>query len=147
MSEKALKALVGTLTGLVLIWLLVTFLPQGEGGAGSASPTLSSFFDGVTPEGVSGVLFQGPEDAARVELRRMEGRWMVNGFRADSGAVERFWEALQGATLGDLVASNPDNHPRMGVAADSAWTLEIEMGEETRALLVGKGGNLSLIHI
>jgi hypothetical protein len=75
-----------------------------------------------------------------MELRRQEGRWTVNGFAADSAVVAGFWNAVEEAEVRDLVGSNPANHPRLGVAADSAWTLVLELGEEDRALLVGKAG-------
>jgi hypothetical protein len=41
---------------------------------------------------------------------------------------------------GELVASNPDNHARMGVAADSTWTLSWDVDGTTHTLLVGKSG-------
>jgi hypothetical protein len=55
--------------------------------------------------------------------------------------VARFWEAMDQAEVGDLVASNPENHRRMGVAPDSAWTMEIEISDVTRSILVGNPGS------
>jgi hypothetical protein len=140
MSERALKALLGTLVGLLILWVAVSFLPRGDGGPSGPSGELSAFFEGVTPEGVTAMRFIGPGEE-RVELKRMEGSWHVNSFRADSGTVARFWEAVGQAEVGDLVASNPANHSRLGVAEDSAWTFEVELPAGSRSLLVGKGGS------
>ena len=65
----------------------------------------------------------------------------MNGFRADSGSVARFFQTLEDAEIDDLVATNPANHARMGVAADSASTLELEVGGATRTLLFGREGS------
>lgn len=140
MSEKGLKVLLLTLVGLVVVWLLVSVIPRGGSGPEGASSALATFFEGVTAEGVSAVRFSQAGDAGQVELRRTEGAWKVNGFRTDSGTVARFWDAVAEADIGDLVSTNPTNQARMGVSADSAMTLELEMASGTRALLVGKGG-------
>ena len=60
MSAKALKALMGTVAGLVILWLAVSYFPRGDRGPGGPSETLATFFDGVTPEVVSPVECDGP---------------------------------------------------------------------------------------
>lgn len=140
MSERALKTLLVVCAGLFLVWLAVSFVPRGNGGAVEPSDALASFFDGVTPEAVSTVRFRGPGDASPVELERLGGEWRVNGFRADSANVARFWEAMAAAKVGELVGSNPANHSRLGVGADSAWTFDLDLEGGPRSLLVGKGG-------
>jgi len=42
--------------------------------------------------------------------------------------------------VGDLVATNPANHERMGVSADSARTVELDVAGATRALMFGDEG-------
>jgi hypothetical protein len=140
MSERALKALLGTLVGFCILWAAISFFPRSEGGAEGPSGELSTFFEGVTAEGVTAVRFIGPGEEI-LELKRVGGSWQVNSFRADSGTVARFWEAVGEAEVGDLVASNPANHPRLGVTTDSAWTMEVQLPAESRSLLVGKGGS------
>lgn len=140
MSEKGLRVLLGTLAGLLAIWLAVSVIPGGGGGPEGASGALTAFFDGVSAEGVSAVRFSQAGDAEPVELRRTEGAWKVNGFRTDSGTVARFWDAVGEAGVGDLVSTNPANQVRMGVSGDSVMTLELETASGTRTLLVGKGG-------
>lgn len=141
MSERALKALAVAVVSLGLIWFAVSFLPGGGGGTAGPMGALATFFDGVTPESVSDLRIQGPEGSEEVGLRRESGEWRVNGFRADSGTVARFWEALQSAEVGDLVASNPGNHARMGVSADSAWRMDLELAGGPRSILVGSPGS------
>jgi hypothetical protein len=140
MSEKGLKALLGTLAGLVIVWLIVSVVPRGGSGPDGATGALASFFDGVSAEGVSAVRFYAPETPGGVELLRSEGAWKANGFRTDSGTVARFWDAMGEAEVGDIVSTNPANQARMGVSTDSAMTLELEMPSGARTLLVGKGG-------
>jgi len=139
-SEKGLKLLAITVAVLCVLWLAVNFLPRGGAGAGGPSEALSSFFAGVTAESVTALRFQGPGGEDAVELKPLAGRWTVNGFAADSGAVARFWEAAEEAEVGDLVGSNPENHPRLGLSQDSAWTLSVVTAEGSRTLLVGKSG-------
>ncbi|MGW8264916.1 MAG: DUF4340 domain-containing protein [Longimicrobiales bacterium] len=140
MSEKGLKALIGLVAVLCTMWATVTFLPRGGGTPGAPPEALSSFFAGVTPEAVSTVRFQSPGDGDRLVLTRRGPDWTINGFRADSGTVAGFWDALGAAEVGDLVGSNPGNHPRLGVSPDSAWALEVEMAEGARTVLIGKSG-------
>jgi len=142
MSERGLKTLAVALLVLLVLWGLVSFF-GGRGGRGApeASEALTGVFQGLTPETVDEVRFEGPGGETQVVLRKDEGGWTVNGFAADSARVAGLWNALQEATVDGLVASNPDNHDRMGVSADSAWTLEVDIGAETRTLLVGDAGS------
>jgi hypothetical protein len=139
-SARALKALFGTVAGLFILWLAVSFLPGGGGKSPRSSEAVAAFFQGVTPESVSTIRITGPQDSAAVEVSRSGGTWTVNGFRADSANLARFWEALDGSEVGDLVAANPANHTRLGLSGDSAWTLELEVGAGSRTLLVGGPG-------
>ncbi len=141
MSEKRLKALVTAVAILFLVWLGVSFIPSGSGGPPEASGALAGFFEGVTPEAVTAVRLQGPGGQAPVELRRVDGGWTVNGFRADSALVAGFWTSLENAEVGSMVASNPDNHSRLGVSQDSTWQVKLELPAGSRTLFVGKPGS------
>ncbi len=141
MSEKRLRALAYIVATLTLLWVVIALLPGG-GGGGSAPPgTLSGFFRGVEAETVSTVRVVGPGGGDSLELSRRLGEWTVNGYRADSGSVARFWDAMGKAEVRDLIGSNPENHPRFGLDPDSAWSLELVAGEKARRLLIGKAGN------
>jgi hypothetical protein len=141
MTGKGLKVLAAALGVLVAAWLLVSLLQErGAGGARDPSPALAGFFSGVTPQGVEEIRLRGPGAAEPVVLRGSEGRWTVNGFAADSSAVAGFWSTVAGAAVGARVAANPDNHARLGVHADSAWALEVQLPGEVRTLLMGNPG-------
>jgi hypothetical protein len=137
MSERTLKQLVGALVVAVAVWLVVS-LVSGGGGSIGASGEAAEFFEGIAVSSVDAARFTSV--AGSTELRRLDGRWTANGFPADSGTVARFLEALADMRLGDLAATNPSNHARMGVSDDSATTFEIDLAGATRALLVGKQG-------
>lgn len=137
MSERTLKQLVGALAVVAGLWLVAS-LVTGGGGAIDAPTALSETFDGVDATSVTAVRFIQPEDT--VELRPDAGRWRVNGWQADSGNVARFFAAIAETSVTDLMATNPANHDRMGVSADSARTLEIDIDGATRSLVVGHEG-------
>lgn len=139
MSEKTLRQLVGALAVVVAIWLIVSFV-SGVGGGGSiaASGEITRFFQGVDGESLESARLTRREEA--ISLERAEEGWRVNGFPADSGSVSRFLAAVDEAEVRDLVASNPQNHDRMGVSDDSATVVELTAAGSTRTMLVGKSG-------
>ncbi len=47
---------------------------------------------------------------------------------------------MGGAPVARLVARNPDNHARMGLALDSAFSLSFEVIKESRTILIGNPG-------
>ena len=143
MSEKTLRIVVGIAVLLVAAYALTamvggsTSADRGDAGRALVRALASA------REGLAGVRIVGPEPGDSVELVRGEdGTWTVNGKPADSAAVARLEEALEGARVGHLAARNPDNHARLGVAADSTWRLELRRsgrGEPVR-LFVGNNG-------
>ncbi len=138
MSERTLKQLVGALVLVVAMWSIATLLSSGGGGVPSTAGEIAAVFDGVSEASVTEVRMIGA--SGEVVLAGGAGAWTVNDLRADSGTVTRFWNVVTGLGVGDLVASNPANHGRMGVADGSAATLEIDVGGETRVLVVGDQG-------
>jgi hypothetical protein len=138
MSEKALKQLVGALAVVVVLWGAATLLSRSGGGSIGAGGDVAAFFDGVDAGSVTGARILRPGDTLR--FGRQGQDWSVNGFRADSGSVARLFQTLEDAEVGDLVATNPTNHDRMGVSVDSARTLELQIGGATRSMLFGDEG-------
>lgn len=138
MSEKTLQRLIGALAVVVVLWLAATFVSRARVGSTEAGADVAAFFEGVDADGVSEARILRPTDTIR--LTRNGDAWRANGFQADSGSVARFFEALRDAETGDLVATNPANHERMGVSADSARTLELDVGDSTRSMLFGHDG-------
>ncbi len=141
MSARTLRALLGVLGGAAAIWLVV-FLLADRASESEAGPVLegpiASFFEGVDSSTLTAARFT--RLGATVELRRVGDRWEVNGFRGDSGSVSRFFVTLGESRVESLAATNPTNHARMGLDADSAPRLELEVGGATRTLLMGLDG-------
>jgi hypothetical protein len=137
MSERTLKGLVGALAVALGLWVVATFVSGGSGSI-AAPGDVAGFFDGADGNTVQAVRIVGP--AETIDLQRNEGRWSVSGFPADSAAVTRLVEGIARASIGELVAANPDNHRRMGVSSDSTTTLEIDVDGEVRELYVGDTG-------
>lgn len=137
MSEATLKKLVGALVVASAVWLIMAIFSRGSGSI-SAGAEVSSFFEGTGGTAIGAVRMAGPRGT--VELRREGDAWTANGFPAAEETVVRLLAEVELATVGDLVASNPANHDRMGVSPDSAITLEISVDGTPRTLLVGKSG-------
>lgn len=137
MTESTLKRLVGALVVVSGLWLLSEAMSGGSGSI-AASGEMAALFDDLDPETLEAVRMTRADTT--VELRRSADGWTANGFPADSAAVARFLDELATAEVGDLAATNPANHARMGVSADSAARLELVGAGDTRALLVGDAG-------
>lgn len=137
MSERTLKQLVGALTVVVGVWIVGTLFSGGSGSI-AASGSISNVFDGL--DGVSLQSMRMVNEGSSVELTRSGDGWTANGFPADPAAVSRLLDILPDLEIGDLTASNPDNHDRMGVSVESAVTVTFTVGGDERALLVGKSG-------
>jgi len=140
MSEQALKRLVGALVILVALWGITSLISSDGSGSRAAAGEVAGVLDGVSETSVERVHMTTL--AGSVDLVRTDGTWRVNDFPADSGTVAGFWRVATGLAIGDLVATNPDNHERMGITDGAAWTVEFIVGGEARTLLVGGQGPL-----
>ena len=137
MSEQALKRLVGALVVVSGLWLLSEVVSDGSGSI-AASGEMVALFDDLDVEALQTIRMSRGDST--VELSRSDGVWTANGFPADSAAVARLLAELEQAEVGDLAATNPANHARMGVSADSAARVELVVDGETRTVLVGDAG-------
>jgi hypothetical protein len=134
-----LKRLVAALGAVAAIWLVVFLVSGRDGGeAPEISGPVATFFEGVDSSNLDAARFIRTQDT--VELRNVGGAWVVDGFRSDSGAVARFFETLAETEVIDVAATNPSNHARMGLDADTAAAMEIEQDGSTRRVLVGLDG-------
>ena len=140
MSEQTLKKIFATLGVLVVLWGLSSLLSgRGSGGSSTSDGGVATALAGLDGTSVESVRIDGP--LATLTLERDAGAWTVEGYPADSAAVERLWDALADSKVSGVVASNPANHERMGVSPDSAWTLDLtRAGGEVSSILIGKSG-------
>jgi hypothetical protein len=138
-SEQTLKRILGALGILVVTWLISSLL-SGRGGAeATADGGIAALLERLDETTVSAVRIVRPGQT--VSLQRSGNAWTVNGNVADSSAVSRIWNALAEAEVGGVVANNPRNHERMGLSADSAWTVDFTLADGGMAsVLLGKVG-------
>lgn len=139
MSTRTLTRLLATAGVLVALWLLITLISRAGGsGQPPASDDWSAFLASLTPDSVTSVTI---DDDGEVRVLAKQGdTWTIDGFPSDSATVARFWTNLADASAGEIVARNPDNHARMGVAEDSTLAVTFAVGGEDRTLLVGNEG-------
>lgn len=138
MSDVTLKRLVGALAIAIAVWAVAALLSRGGGSIG-ASGGIAEVFADLDRESITRVHVTTPDGT--MELRRDDETWHANGFEADTSTIGRLLAAIATTEVGDLAAANPSNHARMGVSADSAVTLELEVDGVTRTVLIGDQGS------
>lgn len=138
MSARTFKQLVAALLVVAISWGLASLFSRGGGDSIAATGEIATFFDGVNESSISAVRMAG--GAGEIELLPSGDSWTVNGWAIDSGSVTRFFDTLEEAQVGDLVAANPANHRRMGIATDNASRIELEVDGLSRTLLMGTQG-------
>ncbi len=136
MSEKTLRMALYCLVAVTALYVAVTLLGGGGNGSVAADPALAEAFGEMAGESHTRFDIAGPRDTVRLE-REVDG-WTVNGFKADSSAVSRFLRAVDEVEIATVAATNPANHGRLGVTADSAWALAAGDGP---TVLLGNTGN------
>jgi len=137
MTERMLKQLVGAFAVMAAIWILTNLVGPGSGSI-KATGEVSRLFDGLGTGELESASFvyRGEE----VALTRKPEGWQVNGYPADPVMIARFSDALRDLRVGDLTASNPANHDRMGVSVDSAVAVTMTTDLTDRAFLLGYAG-------
>lgn len=138
MTRRTLIRLTLAAGGLLALWLLASLLPIGSSVPAAGPDDWSAFFGTLRPESTTSVRIEGP-DGART-LSRDGATWTIDGFPADSGTVARFWAAVSDTTPPELVARNPANHARMGLAVGSASVMAFASDGDTLRLLLGDEG-------
>ena len=136
MSEKTLRMSLYCLGALAVLYGGTMILRGGGNGAEAADTALAEAFAELGRVSHTHFEIAGPRSTIRLD--KEAGGWTVNGFEADSGAVARFLRAVDEVEIASVAATNPANHGRLGVGADSAWALATEEGP---AVLLGKTGN------
>ena len=135
MSEKTLRACIYTLVAVGALYLVVTLARGDGGGTRSVDSGLADALEEIAAGPHADFTIEGPEETIRLELD--PGAWTVNGFEADSSAVERLIRAVEEVEVSGIAGTNPANHARFGLTADSAWTFT---AGEAPPILLGKNG-------
>lgn len=142
MSETTLKRIVIFVAILVFGYGLVAIVRSGleSDGDGEAGDTeLGRVLSELEVESVEEVLLVDEGDTVR--LAREDRGWTVDGYRADSARVARFWRSLAKQDVGNPVARNPANHSRLGVAEEQASSLVLRTADgEEHVILLGDSG-------
>ena len=140
MSNRTLIRLLAVAGGLVGIWLLVTFLSGRPEPVPEATSEWSTLLGGLTSGTVSSIVIEDSMGTRVLQSEEGGSRWRIDGFETDPAVVTRFWSAMGDAYVSDVVASNPENHERMGVAEGSTVTATFETAEGPTTILVGAAG-------
>ena len=136
MSDRTLRASLYFLGAVTVLYLLVTVLRDGGGDSPAQDSGLAGVLAELDGEWLTRAELAGPEET--IELSKDGGVWTVNDFDADSTAIARFLRAVDEIEVRSVAATNPANHERMGVTAESAWTMTVD-GATT--VLLGNSGN------
>ena len=95
----------------------------------------------ISQDVVNRVKISTPHDGLEATLeRRGEGApWTVNNQPAFQPKLEALWQAVHDIeTIAQLIAMNPDNHARMGVADDNTTVVSFFLNDfEQEKLLIG----------
>lgn len=141
MSERALKRILTVVAVVVAAYAVVALVRGGPSSpADEGTEALRELLTSLEPDAIEAVHFVRGGDTVRL-ARENGSRWTVNGHRADSATVARFWNQLGEARVGTIAARNPENHEALGVTADAADRVLFESREgETSELLIGEPG-------
>ncbi|MDE2677813.1 MAG: DUF4340 domain-containing protein [Gemmatimonadota bacterium] len=135
MSKKTLRACIYSLVAVGALYLVVTLARGGGGGAHSVDPGLAAALEEIAAGPHERFVIEGPEGTILLELDA--GAWTANGFEADSSAVARLIRAVEETEVGAIAGTNPANHARFGLSADSAWSFT---AGDSSPILLGKTG-------
>ena len=134
MSEKTLRACIYSLVAVGALYLVVT-MARGGGGDRSVDSGLAGALAEIAAGPHESFVIEGPEGTIRLDLNA--GAWTANGFEADSSAVGRLIRAVEESEVDGVAGTNPANHARFGLTADSAWTFT---AADAPPILLGKAG-------
>lgn len=135
MSERSLKALIGSVFVLLLIYVGVNIASRHKPPESRLGDDLAA----LKQDDVRKATLIAPPDTVR--LQRNGVGWTVNGYPADSAMAASLVSNLADAHVGSIASTNPANQARLGVSDDSARTLELDDAKgPVLKLLVGKRG-------
>ncbi|MDE2763210.1 MAG: DUF4340 domain-containing protein [Gemmatimonadota bacterium] len=116
MSNKTLRASLYFLGAVTALYLLVTLVRGGDREVPDSR--LGAALTEIDGALLTRVEFTSPR--GDILLEKEGDAWTVNGFQTDPKVVNRFLRAVDSARVGNIAATNPDNHLDMGMTTDSA---------------------------
>lgn len=143
MSEEALRKVMAAVAVLGLLYLGIRWIGgEGQDGPLTDDPVTTRFLEPVRGDTVTSVRIRRPE--LTLDIVRRDDAWSVNRYGADTATVRYFIRSLREARVDELASRNPENHPALGVSADSSWTVRIRTRRDSTPLLhVGAEGPYS----
>ena len=135
MNSRQLIAVLGVLVAIAVVGLVVRVVTSEP-----EEVVLSGLLP-ISQDVVNRVKISTPQDGLEATLeRRGEGApWTVNNQPAFQPKLEALWQAVHDIeNIAQLIAMNPDNHERMGVADENATEVSFFLGDfEQEKLLIG----------
>ncbi|MEJ2217171.1 MAG: DUF4340 domain-containing protein [Gemmatimonadota bacterium] len=131
MSERSLKALIGAVLVLLLIYVGVNIASRHRPPKSKLGDDLAA----LKQDEVQKATLIAPPDT--VHLQHNGAGWTVNGYPADSAMAASLVSDLADAQVGNIASTNPANQARLGVSNDSARTVELD---DAKGPVVGKRG-------
>lgn len=131
MSNRTLRASLYFLGAVTVLYLLVTLLRNGDRELPESR--LAAALAELDGQLLARVDFTSPR--GDILLEKHGDAWTVNGFETDTAVINRFLRAVDSARVGNVAATNPDNHLGMGMTTDSARRMVTDGGV---AILFGK---------
>ncbi len=116
MSNKTLRASLYFLGAVTALYLLVTLVQGGDREVPDS--LLAAALAEIDGQLLTRVEFTSPR--GDILLEKEGDAWTVNGFQTDPNMINRFLRAVDSARVGNIAATNPDNHLGMGMTTDSA---------------------------
>lgn len=140
MSEVALRRVIAAVVVLGLLYLGIRWIGGDDrSGPLTDDPVTVRFLEPVREDTVTSFRIRRPE--LGLEVARGSGGWRVNRYGADTATVGHFIRSIRDARVEELASRNPQNHPALGVAGDSSWTVRVVTGRDSTPLLhVGQEG-------
>ena len=110
------------------------YLPFGKG-----SPAPSGFdFSTLEKDKINKIVIKNADEEK--VLVKEGGSWKIGGFEVSSAEIDRFFEALTGLEIGELVSKNPENHANFGLGEGEGITLVLSGGNKSATFVIGRVG-------
>jgi len=140
MSKQTLNKIVKLFLGTTLIWIVLLWLNNRKPSSDAVSNSVKEVFALFDSTAVRNLKITSP-GGGTTELTYLDNIWEVNGYSLETASLTKLWDAINEDDVGNIVATNAENHRRMGLSLDSTWSLEITEDDDRQStILVGNSG-------